>query len=42
MNIDQKFTYLLSNENPSIIKIMGKFVAESMALREKLLEYFFT
>ena len=42
MNTDQKFIYILSNENPVIIKNMGKFVAESMALREKLVEYFFT
>ena len=42
MNIDQKFVFILSNENPFIIKHLGKFITESMTLREKLVEYFFT
>ena len=42
LNTDQKFIFILSDENPLIIKHLGKFVVESMALREKLVEYFFT
>ena len=42
MNIDQKFIFILSNENSLIIKHMGTFITESMALRGKLVEYFFT
>ena len=42
MNIEQKFVFILSNENPLIIKHFGKFITESMTLREKLVEYFFT
>ena len=42
LNTDQKFIFILLNENPEIIKHLGKFVVESMTLREKLMEYFFT
>ena len=42
MTIDQKFIFILSNENPLIIKQIGKFVTESITLREKLVEYFFS
>ena len=42
LNADQKFIFILSNENPVIINHLGKFVAESMSLRERLVDYFFT
>ena len=42
LNADQKFIFILSNENPVIIKHLGKFIAESMSLRERLVDYFFT
>ena len=42
LNADQRFIFILSNENPLIIKHLGKFVTESMIIREKIIEYFFT
>ena len=42
LNTDQKFIFIQSNEDQSIVKHLGKFVMESMNLREKIVEYFFT
>ena len=41
-NTEQKFIYIMSNENGSIIKKLGNFVVESMTVRQKMIEYFFS
>ena len=41
-NSEQKFIFIMSNEDKDILKILGKFVFESMSLRDKIIEYFFT
>ena len=42
LNQEQKFIFIMSNENVSIIKSLGKFVLESLTFREKFVEYFFS
>ena len=39
---EQKFVFIMSNENKDILKILGKFIFESMRLRDKMIDYFFT
>ena len=41
LNKEQKFIFIMSNENEDILKTLGKFVFNSMILREKIIEYFF-
>ena len=41
LNPEQKFIFIMSNENGLILKTLGKFIVESMNLREKMLDYFF-
>ena len=41
LNPEQKFIFIMSNENGLILKTPGKFIVESMNLREKMLDYFF-
>ena len=42
LNIEQKFVFIMSNENIDILKTLGKFIAGSMGLREKIIGYFFS
>ena len=42
LNTEQKFIFIMSNENTLILKDLGKFILESMNLREKIIEYFFS
>ena len=41
LNNEQRFIFIMSNENNNLLKILGKFIFESMGLREKVIEYFF-
>ena len=38
---EQKFIFIMSNENEKIIKELGKFIFNSLILREKVIKYFF-
>ena len=38
---EQKFIFIMSNENEDILKTLGNFIFNSMILREKIIEYFF-
>ena len=38
---NQKFVFIMSNENVNIIKALGQFVSTSLNLREKIVDYFF-
>ena len=42
LNKEQKFIYIMSNENEEIIRSLGSFIFNSLKLREKIIEYFFT
>ena len=37
LNENQKFIFLMSNENDKIIKALGKFISKSFIIREKIL-----
>ena len=37
---EQKFIFLMSNENEKIIRALGKYISESFTLREKITKYF--
>ena len=39
---DQKFIFIMSNENETILKTLCKFLYDSTILREKMMEYFFS
>ena len=39
---EQKFIFIMSNENADIIKALGKFVFASMTIRDKMVTYFFS
>ena len=39
---EQKFIFLMTNEHEKIIKALGKYIFESFALRDKMMNYFFT
>ena len=41
LNNKQKFIFIMSNENENMLKVLGKFIYDSMSLREKIVEYFF-
>lgn len=41
LNENQKFIFLMSNENDKIIKALGKFISNSFIIREKIITYFF-
>jgi len=41
LNDEDKFIYIMLNENETIIRTLGKFIVESLALREKITTYFF-
>ena len=41
LNENQKFIYIMSNENDKIIKALGKFISNSFTIREKIITYFF-
>ena len=38
----QKFIFIMSNENETILKTLSKFIYDSTILREKMMEYFFS
>ena len=38
---NQKFVFIMSNENVNIIKALGQFVSNSLNLREQIIDYFF-
>ena len=42
-NLDQgeKFIYIMSNEDPNIMHALGKFILNSLNLRENMVNYFF-
>ena len=42
LNTEQKFIFIMSNENKQVLKILGKFIFDSLNLRGKVIEYFFT
>ena len=37
---EQKFIFLMSNENEKIIRALGKYISESFILRDKMTKYF--
>ena len=39
---EEKFTYIMLNESETIIKALGKFIFESLSLRDKIISYFFS
>ena len=39
---EQKFIFIMSNENEMIIKALGKFLTDSFNIREKMIMYFFS
>ena len=41
LSIEQKFIFIMSNENKAILEALAKFTRISMALRDKLMEYIF-
>ena len=41
-NSEQKFIFIMSNENKEVLKTLSKFIYDSMSLRDKMVEYFFT
>ena len=41
LNRDQKFIFVMSNENKDIQNALANFISTSMCLRDKLVEYFF-
>ena len=41
-NEEQKFIFLFSNENELIIKALGKFIFDSLYIRDKIITYFFS
>ena len=42
LNSEQKFIFIMSNENNDVLKTLGKYTFDSMGLREKIIEYFYT
>ena len=41
LDSEQKFIFIMSNENIEILKTLSKFIFDSMSLRDKIVEYFF-
>ena len=41
LNEEQKFVFIMTNENEKVIKILSKFIFENLNLRNKMIEYFF-
>lgn len=39
---EQKFIFLMSNENKGIIKALGKYIFDSFSFRDKIVTYFFS
>ena len=39
---EQKFIFIMSNENVDIIKALGKFVFAATTIRDKMVTYFFS
>ena len=39
---EQKFIFIMSNENEEIIKALGKFISNSLIIRDKIITYFFS
>ena len=42
LNEEQKFIFLMTNENESIIKALGKFISDSLIARDRIITYFFS
>ena len=42
LNKDEKFIFIMSNEDKEVLKALGKYFSEGMRLRDKIVEYFFT
>ena len=42
LNEEQKFIFLMSNENETIIKALGKFISDSLIARDRIITYFFS
>ena len=41
LNGEEKFIFIMSNENKNIQNALGNYISTSMTLRDKLVEYFF-
>ena len=41
LNSEQKFIFIMSNENATIIKALGRYIIDSFNLRDKMIDYFF-
>ena len=39
---EQKFIFLMTNENEKIIKALGKYIYDSLTIRDKIVTYFFS
>ena len=37
---EEKFIYIMSNENDEIIKVLAKFLQDSSSMREKMIWFF--
>ena len=42
LNDEQKFIFIMSNENENVIKALGKFISDSLILRDRMVIYFFS
>lgn len=42
LNEEQKFIFLMTNENENIIKAVGKFISDSLIARDRIITYFFS
>ena len=42
LNEEQKVIFLMTNENESIIKALGKFISDSLIARDRIITYFFS
>ena len=42
LNEEQKFIFLMSNENEKVIKALGKFISDSLIVRDRIVTYFFS
>ena len=39
---EQKFIFLMSNEDEKVIKALGKYIFESLCIRDSIVAYFFS
>ena len=41
LNNEQKFIFLMSNEDENVIKQLGRFISDSLNIRDRIITYFF-